>query len=460
MRYFLVDDFIPTIEISSGNMVSLSDTGSWSRIDASEVIGDEGSPEVTYEVIVSVVNRLGASMPNANNMKKKDLQNLVFKDGASALDYIEKFFIHTKLKKRSSFFGVIKNIDHSHQPSCMIEIITQTGILTKKVRRTLVVGVMHPEADLYCNTGDLVQWGFDKKIRGIPTGFILRQYSLELDISAGTFKESTKGQRSEKQFSAVVPESAKPNQSVTAKPDNSDGNPSPERWSEQELETAKKAGFDIEKLKSDAEELSDEEWSRAGRHAKDLWRRELDDKYGQILRRSEILDDGENFYFHYKKDAEHHRLVGWNKINREWFVEVRREQLEGLNFAPARLFDEAVFPEQDEGDSYYNKQDFINYLFFSCVEGSPKSLSKRLDEKSSLSFKIDALKWNKALLNIGSVSRDSVTITKQGQQPTCLKCTLLLMSGEILISTIEEDPEDNKTILNCSIRSLGGYYSR
>jgi len=34
------------------------------------------------------------------------------------------------------------------------------------------------------------------------------------------------------------------------------------------------------------------------------------------------------------------------------------------------------------------------------------------------------------------------------------------MSGEILISTIEEDPEDNKTILNCSIRSLGGYYSR
>jgi hypothetical protein len=64
------------------------------------------------------------------------------------------------------------------------------------------------------------------------------------------------------------------------------------------------------------------------------------------------------------------------------------------------------------------------------------------------------------LLHIGSISIDSVTITKQGQQPTCLKCTLLFMSGEILISTIEEDPEDNKTILNCAIRSLDDYYSR
>jgi len=155
---------------------------------------------------------------------------------------------------------------------------------------------------------------------------------------------------------------AKPNQPFNAKPDKRDVNPSLERWSEQELETAKKAGLNVEKLKSATKKLSDEEFSEAKIFACDLWRRELDGKYGQILRHSEILDDGKNFYFYYKRDAKRHCLIGWNKAKRVWFSGVCREELEGLNFAPTKLFDEAAFPEKNGDESYKNKQMFVNFI--------------------------------------------------------------------------------------------------
>ncbi|MDC1407930.1 hypothetical protein N8524_06350 [Candidatus Puniceispirillum sp.] len=153
-----------------------------------------------------------------------------------------------------------------------------------------------------------------------------------------------------------------PNQPIKINPDNRDTNSAPECWSEQELETAKKVGLNVEKLKSATEKISDEKFSKAKIFADNLWRRELDGKYGQILRHSEILDDGENFYFYYKRDAERHCLIGWNKSKRVWFSGVCRDELEGLNFAPTKMFDEAAFPEKSGDESYRNKQLFINYI--------------------------------------------------------------------------------------------------
>jgi hypothetical protein len=64
MRFFLVDRSIPAFEPEPGSMLLLDDAdGSWGEVKPSEVLGDEGSPEVDKEVFVSVVARLGASMP-------------------------------------------------------------------------------------------------------------------------------------------------------------------------------------------------------------------------------------------------------------------------------------------------------------------------------------------------------------------------------------------------------------
>jgi len=63
LRFFLVDGYIPAIETSPGEMISLSRAGNWRSIKAEEVLGDERSPEVTFETIAAVTARFGGSMP-------------------------------------------------------------------------------------------------------------------------------------------------------------------------------------------------------------------------------------------------------------------------------------------------------------------------------------------------------------------------------------------------------------
>ncbi|WP_192964451.1 hypothetical protein [Phycobacter azelaicus] len=66
MRFFLVDRSIPALEPEPGSMLLLGSDGTWSDISPSEVLADEGSPEVSEEIFVSVVARLGGSMPRAS----------------------------------------------------------------------------------------------------------------------------------------------------------------------------------------------------------------------------------------------------------------------------------------------------------------------------------------------------------------------------------------------------------
>ena len=65
-RFFLVDRSIPALESEPGSMLLLGSDGTWGSIVPSEVLADEGSPEVSEEVFVSVVARLGASMPGVS----------------------------------------------------------------------------------------------------------------------------------------------------------------------------------------------------------------------------------------------------------------------------------------------------------------------------------------------------------------------------------------------------------
>jgi len=63
LRYFLVDGSIPAIEKTPGEMISLAMDGLWKPVNASSILGDEGSPEVTFEMIAALTARLGASLP-------------------------------------------------------------------------------------------------------------------------------------------------------------------------------------------------------------------------------------------------------------------------------------------------------------------------------------------------------------------------------------------------------------
>jgi hypothetical protein len=65
-RFFLVDGSIPALAPEPGSMFLLRTDGTWGSIVPSEVLGDEGSPEVSEETFVLVVARLGASMPGVS----------------------------------------------------------------------------------------------------------------------------------------------------------------------------------------------------------------------------------------------------------------------------------------------------------------------------------------------------------------------------------------------------------
>ncbi len=62
-RFFLVDRTIPAVEPEPGTMLLLCSDGSWGEIKPSEVLGDEGSPQVSEEVFRSVVAKLGGDSP-------------------------------------------------------------------------------------------------------------------------------------------------------------------------------------------------------------------------------------------------------------------------------------------------------------------------------------------------------------------------------------------------------------
>lgn len=66
MRFFLVDRSIPALEPEPGSMLLMRTDGTWGSIVNREVLGDEGSPEVSKETFITAVARLGGSIPRAS----------------------------------------------------------------------------------------------------------------------------------------------------------------------------------------------------------------------------------------------------------------------------------------------------------------------------------------------------------------------------------------------------------
>ncbi|WP_217377026.1 hypothetical protein [Aliiroseovarius sp. xm-a-151] len=66
VRFFLVDGSIPALESEPGVMLLMRTDGTWASIVPREVLGDEGSPEVSKEAFITAVLRLGGSIPRAS----------------------------------------------------------------------------------------------------------------------------------------------------------------------------------------------------------------------------------------------------------------------------------------------------------------------------------------------------------------------------------------------------------
>lgn len=188
------------------------------------------------------------------------MENLVFKSGHAALEYIEKYFDIEPLGTKYAYFGVVEGIappeyknplfdedkyvqsisdpnfdftvnetcclcnakindfKDSHNPwpmekdpsercctKCNIEKVAvarvsgtynnyPTTILHKKkgffsssIKRQLAAALLHPECTKIPNKGDLVLFGPMQTTNEIPTGFILKVSTLELDTTINEF---------------------------------------------------------------------------------------------------------------------------------------------------------------------------------------------------------------------------------------------------------------------------------
>jgi len=331
------------------------------------------------------------------------VKSLPFKTSDDALDYVERNFDKRPIKKGVSLIGVVREtskIDGTQ--SFLVEVNASFGVFRKRTKRELVVGQIHPELEHEIQVGDLVNWGCLTHNSKLPAGFILHKLVPELDLSTGLFNE-------------FVP-------TIT---DLMNG-------------------------------MSDEELSKALKGATDTWKYQVDGTYGKILRRSEILEDHENYYFYYKQNDLRQRVVAWNKSNKQWSLGYSRDQLDGLNFTSNRLFEDVVFPSSQEDQSYQRKQTLSDFLLFSISETGSKALAATMENGSKVSFELPASEWNNALLGNTVLSRrDATLITSDGasQQVQCQFCFQELWLNIIVMHS---DPEQAVTI---GIKNLDGYFS-
>ncbi len=119
-----------------------------------------------------------------------NINKLVFKNSDDALNYAEKFFKMIKLKKNESYYGIIRHIDTTKQPTlyCIEIALRSNSLFSSKIIRELVMGIKHPEMKSDPLQGDLVIWGCDDKKMKIPTGYVLHLLKSEFNAKTETFE--------------------------------------------------------------------------------------------------------------------------------------------------------------------------------------------------------------------------------------------------------------------------------
>ena len=417
------------------------------------------------------------------------MTNLVFKTGMNAFEYAVKFFSKEKLSARSSYIGVVKAIDRSEPMEVYkVLILCKNGSMFSRKSTLMVAAIAHPELDAKIVEDDLVRFGVDQLKLKIPTGFILDKYSLELDVATGQFLpyQPPVPQKyrvivrdhfhyMDEDETYVDGEYDAIDEAITAS----------QRIVDDYLISRLNQGFSAEELYDDYMSFGDDpsiqgaDWSAANyarakaeqlvsenkKHlknasvlkAQEIWWQEVSIKYGQLLPQSEIIEDEDNFY--YCQTDRNQLIASWSKRNREWKIDIDRNQLDGLSFSTPRRFEEAVFGEENGNISAKRKQFLVEFLLYGLAKGEIKTVSKSLEDGSRIEFSIDYNTWNDMLIgNQVGLEGACRHLIAGNDEERILDMAMLCNSWNVTLEVVFGEYEDYEQ-LEFSIKEFGGFYT-
>ena len=329
------------------------------------------------------------------------MDSLPFKSSEDAFEYAQKYFGEDKLSLKSSFIGIVRFVDNVEDPPVYkVDIVCKVGNFFNRQSSKTVAAVKHPDLKVVIKENDLVVFGPDNISIKIPTGFLLYKLIPELDIKTKQFK----------------------------------------------------------KYISEEKNLSIKQRNKALEIGADIWKYEIDHKYGLLLPESEIMED-DNFLYFYQTNRK--RLcAAWDKKNKIWQVNVDRSLLEGLSFSTPKRFEKIVFGEITEQENYYLKQYLIEYLFFGLDVGEIKTLTKDLDNGAKIEFSLEAKTWNEMLIgnSVGVEGGKCKYFEKNSQDERILHFGMLCKSWDVNIEVVFDEYE-NYEQYNFGIKEFGGYYN-
>ena len=417
------------------------------------------------------------------------MTNLVFKTGMHAFEYAVKFFEKEKLSVRSSYIGLVKAIDLSEPMGVyQVLILCKNGSIFSRKSTLMVAAIADPELGAQIVEDDLVRFGVDQLKPKIPTGFILEKYSLELDVATGQFLpyQPPVSQKyrvivrdhfhyMDEDETYVDGEYDTIDEAITAS----------QKIIDDYLVSRLNQGFSAEELYDDYMSFGDDpsiqgaDWSAVNyarakaeqlvsenkKHlknspmlkAQEIWSQEVSIKYGQLLPQSEIIEDED--YFYYCQTDRNQLIASWSKRDHGWKIDIERDQLDGLPFSTPRRFEEAVFGKANGNSSTKRKQFLVEFLLHGLAKGEIKTVSKSLEDGSSIEFSIDYNTWNDMLIGnqVGLEGACRHLIARTDQE-RILDMAMLCNSWDVTLEVVFGEYEDYEQ-LEFSIKEFGGYYT-
>ena len=409
------------------------------------------------------------------------MDNLIFKSNDAAFTYAQKFFGKSKLSLNSSFIGIVKSIDISNEPEVyMIEITCKAGNFLKRKDTMLVAAMRHPDLSGEIKQNDLVIFGPSNISLKVPAGYLLHKLEPELDTETGQFK-----------IAKVI------NKFKVFVDDHFHYQNEDERYEHGEYDTIEEAVAECKKIvdrslnnlleNCSLEELKEKYYmfgedpfieggdfsastyaeeqikklldvDKAFETGKDLWRREVDHKYGLLLQESEIIESDTHLYF--CQTNLNKLCAGWDKEKERWEVNIERSFLEGLSFSTPKRFDQVVFWDETDDQRHYRKQFLIEYLLLGLDLGETKNLTKDLDNGAKIEFSLDAKTWNSML--IGNLLRVKVDSCKyfenNAKEERLVHLTITCIQGGVALKLVLDENVGEETY-SFGIKDFGRYYS-
>jgi hypothetical protein len=188
----------------------------------------------------------------------------------------------------------------------------------------------------------------------------------------------------------------------------------------------------------------------------DLWKREIDYKYGILLKDSEILESESHIYF---RQTNRNRLcAGWDKKMGSWDVNVDPAKLDGLPISTPQRLEQTAFGGGSQDDSHSQKQCFVEYLLMGLPSGKLKDLNKTLSNGSKIKILLAAGFWNKMLIGetVSLSDYPCVYYDKGSEKGRVAHFKMDCFSSKVWLSL---EIENNYQTLECALKDFDNYYS-